>query len=218
MDPFHDEDPDIFSAVEDPADADTGVDEGPAKGRAHRSTTRNLLEWVGVVVGAVVVALVLRTFLFQTFWIPSESMEQTLVNGDRVVVNKLSYRLHDVNRGDVIVFRRPGHASESLIKDLIKRVVATEGERVTLVDGRVYIDGQLLSEPYTRGAETLPCGADEIGLGQADGMVVPDGHVLVMGDNRLHSHDGRCFGPIDEDLIIGRAFVIVWPLSNLTGL
>lgn len=218
VDPFSDEDPDIFSPAAEPS-GPTVEEDPPAKaGGSGRSTTRNLLEWVAVVVGAVLVALVFRTFLFQTFWIPSESMEQTLVDGDRVVVNKLSYRFGDVSRGDVVVFRRPENASESLIKDLIKRVVATGGEQVTLVDGRVHIDGRLLEEPYIRGAPTTPCGMDALGLGHPEGLQVPEGHVLVMGDNREHSHDGRCFGPIDEDLIVGRAFVIIWPFSNITGL
>lgn len=185
---------------------------------APKSPTRNLVEWVGVIVGAVLIAVVVRTFVFQTFWIPSESMSSTLVKDDRVLVNKLSYKLHDVNRGDVVVFERPTDLAPSEIKDLIKRVVGLPGERISITDGEVHVDGRSLSEPYINGQPTEPCAGGEAALATEAGLEIPDGQVLVMGDNRSNSDDGRCFGPIDEDLIIGRAFVIMWPLSKAGGL
>ncbi len=187
----------------------------------RKASTRNLIEWLFVLAGALVLALLVRTFAFQTFWIPSSSMAATLDTGDRVLVNKLSYRFGEPARGDVIVFERPpGETGE--IKDLIKRVIGLPGERVSIMDGSVYIDGRRLEEPYTDGQRTEPtvgCGSgDTTGIDSPSGMQVPDGHLFVLGDNRNGSHDGRCFGPIDEDLVVGRAFLIIWPPSKIGGL
>lgn len=188
-----------------------------------KSSLRNLVEWVVVIGGAITVAVVIRAFVFQTFWIPSPSMATTLVKDDRVVVNKLSYRLHDVRRGDVIVFHRPPSesGSDSAINDLIKRVVGLEGERVSILDGGVRIDGVPLQEPYTHGLETVDNGCSTGELQQLyteAGFLVPDDHVFVLGDNRVNSGDGRCFGPVDEDLIVGRAFFKIWPPGHVGGL
>lgn len=211
------EDDDIWTVgpASDPADGQL-----PAPQRS-KSSLRNLVEWVVVVGGAVLVAVLIRAFVLQTFWIPSPSMATTLVKNDRVVVNKLSYRLHDVNRGDVVVFHRPPGEPESDIKDLIKRVVGLEGERVSIRDGRVHIDGEVLEEPYTRGLQTLDNGCSQGELRQlytVEGFLIPEDHVFVLGDNRVNSGDGRCFGPIHEDLIVGRAFFKIWPPGSIGGL
>jgi signal peptidase I len=134
-------------------------------------------------------------------------MLHTLHEDDRVLVNKLSYDLHDVHRGDLVVFERPENEAAGQIKDLIKRVVGLPGERIESRDGDVYIDGDLLEEPY------LADGAETTGL---EPQTVPEGHVFVMGDNRGDSMDSRVFHAIDEDLIVGRAFVRVWPLPDLS--
>lgn len=166
---------------------------------------RGLVEWVVVLVGAVIVALLLRAFLFQAFWIPSQSMEMTLLEQDRVLVNKLSYRLHDVNRGDVIVFRRPDE-EQAEIRDLIKRVIGLPGEEVEARNNNIYIDGSLLIEPYLAPGESIP----DFGP-----TLVPANEVFVMGDNRDESYDSRFFGTVDEDRIVGRAFVLFWPLDRV---
>ncbi|MEZ5180613.1 MAG: signal peptidase I [Acidimicrobiales bacterium] len=189
-----------------------------------KSATRNTLEWIAVIAGAIVIAVVIRTFVLQTFWIPSPSMSPTLVEDDRVLVNKLSYRFHDVNRGDVIVFERPPTEPPNEIKDLIKRVVGLPGDHVSIIDGTVRIDGRELDEPYVHGLDTVYDGSclqpnvDLTGLDTDAGWEVPDGELFVMGDNRVNSHDGRCFGPIDEDLVVGRAFFIMWPPAHAGGL
>jgi signal peptidase I len=205
--------------------ADAGRPSAPVPPAAPvHSSTRNALEWVAVVAGAIVIAVVIRTFFLQTFWIPSPSMAPTLVKDDRVLVNKLSYRFGDPSRGDVIVFERPPNEPPSGIKDLIKRVVALPGERISIVEGTVRIDGRLLEEPYVDGAPTLydgGCtqpGVDLTGLDTEQGYLVPEDHLFVMGDNRLNSHDGRCFGAIDDDLVVGRAFFVLWPLGHAGGL
>ena len=194
------------------AETDLGIP-GTAAG-----TARGVLEWVGVVLGALVVALLVKQFLFAAYYIPSPSMEPTLTDGDRIVVNKLSYRLHEVNRGDVVVFRRAMPQPDG-INELIKRVIALPGETVEVVDGRVYVDGGLLLEPYltardSTGGFALPPGC----IGTPDSInrcTVPDDHVFVMGDNRRNSKDSRVFGPVAESGIVGRAFLRVWPLGDL---
>jgi signal peptidase I len=178
----------------------------PVEPEPANRTVRNLVEWVAIVVGALAVALIVKTFLIQAFLIPSLSMYPPLDVGDRVLVNKLSYQVHDVHRGDIVVFERPKGQPKSDIKDLIKRVVGLPGDTIEAKDGVVYIDGKALEEGYLVDGvttETLPR------------QEVPAGHVFVMGDNRGDSADSRVFGAIDEDTIVGRAFVRVWPLSNL---
>jgi signal peptidase I len=183
------------------------VDGDPvSKGRSASGAGRNTLEWIAIVAGALVVALVVKTFLIQAFFIPSLSMYSTLDKGDRVLVNKVSYRLHDVHRGDIVVFERPPGVPDNGIKDLIKRVVGLPGETIESRDGHVYINDELLQESYLdRGVTTV----------NLDRQKVPPGRVFVMGDNRGNSEDSRKFGPIDEDLIVGRAFIRVWPVTQV---
>lgn len=176
-------------------------------------TRRNAIEWAVVLVGAVLLALILRAVLLQAFWIPSPSMESTLLVKDRVLVNKISYRLHDINRGDVIVFRRTDAEianNPELPRDVIKRVIGLSGETVAVKDNVVTIDGVTLLEPYLdEGVVTSDFGPE----------VVPEGHVFVMGDNRELSLDSRFeTGPIAHDRVVGRAFFLFWPLDRLGSL
>ena len=201
-------------------------DDTDTRRRGQPSTTRSLIEWFLVVAGAVAVALLVRLFAVQAFYIPSESMEPTLEVNDRVLVNRLSYKLHDVNRGDVIVFEKPESlvtpAGPNEIKDLIKRVVALPGESVVFQDGNVYIDGRQLDEPYLPAGTVTQTGPGGVTWTHRctidDPCVVPAGTVWVMGDNRSNSEDSRWIGPVDQDLIVGRAFVTVWPPDRLGGL
>lgn len=186
--------------------------------RRIESSLRSLIEWVAVAVGALVVALLIKAFLLQAFYIPSESMTDTLNVNDRVLVNKLSYRIGDIERGDIVVFEKPPTAPGS-ITDFIKRVAALPGETITFVDGDVFIDGQLLNEPYLNGA-TRPNSAAIVSEGctntpAADRCTLAEGWYFVLGDNRDNSTDSRSFGPIEEDAIVGRAFLRVWPLGDL---
>jgi signal peptidase I len=122
-----------------------------------------------------------------------------------VLVNKLSYKLHDIHRGDIVVFTKP-KGEESDIKDLVKRVIALPGESVEGRDGHIYIDGKLLKEPYLPdGTETSTFGAQP----------VPSNSIWVMGDNRPASRDSRYFGPIPESSVVGRVFVRIWPPNRL---
>jgi len=178
----------------------------PPEVRKNPSGLRNALEWVVIAVGALLVAFVIKTFLLQAFYIPSLSMAPTLKVNDRVLVNKLSYDLHEVNRGDLIVFESPpDEGSET--KDLIKRVIGLPGETVESRDGRMVVDGRVLDEPYLD---------DGVMTGALEKTVIPPDHLWVMGDNRSNSRDSRFFGPIPESLVIGRAFVRVWPVTALS--
>ena len=172
-----------------------------------RSSVRSAVEWVVIVVAALLAALVIKTFLLQAFYIPSDSMNPTLVQRDRVLVNKLSYHFHDVHRGDIVVFKRPPGETDPKIKDLIKRVIALPGDTVEGRDGQILIDNRVLREPYT--AKNSP-------MGDFPAHKIPKGHYWVMGDNRGNSKDSRAFGPIPKSLIVGRAFIRVWPISNIT--
>ena len=182
-------------------------DTAPPAGRTRsRRTTRVALEWGVVLVVAVVAALLIRAFVVQPFYIPSASMEPTLKVGDRVLVNKLSYHLHSVHRGDVVVFKKPPDDDTPGITDLVKRVIGLPGETISGRNGQVYIDGKPLSEPWLpKGVTTAPFPS----------TVIPRGDYFMMGDNRGDSADSRVIGPIPGRLFIGRAFVRVWPLSRL---
>jgi signal peptidase I len=172
------------------------------------SSARAFFDWVIVIAVALLVAFVVRTFVLAHFVVEGSSMYSTLETGDRVFVNKLSYRLHDPNRGDVVVLHQITGASE---RDLIKRVIALPGETVEIRNCSVLIDGQVLKEPYLDPEVVTPtdCGGDY----SLDGTV-PENHVFVMGDNRAGSQDSRVIGPIDEDDLVGRAFVVFWPQSH----
>lgn len=176
--------------------------------RRGRRALRQAVEWTVLIGSALVIALLIQRFAFQPFWIPSASMYPTLQEGDRVIVNKLSYKLHDVHRGDIVVFEAPPGEGSPSIKDFVKRVVGLPGDEVDVHDGHVYIDGEQLPENYLpEGTITTP-GAQELP------MEVPAGSVFVMGDNRSDSRDSREFGPIPESSVVGRVFVRLWPLNR----
>ena len=187
----------------------------PTPGRRALSVA---VEWLVVLVCALGLALLLKAFLVEVFVIPSGSMEPTLMVDNRVVVYKLGYRLHDVNRGDVVVFDNPGPSAG--VDDLIKRVVAVGGETFEIRDGWVYINGDRLEEPYLQAGEaTYPKAPIPGCLNEAEPLlcVVPEGKVLVLGDSREDSRDSRFFGPVDVDAVVGRAFGKIWPPTDIGG-
>jgi len=206
----------VMAPASSPASATTPAP-GPRVEHDRGSRSRRLLiEWVVLIAVALAIAFLIKTFLFQAFYIPSESMTPTLQVGDRVLVNKLSYDFHDVNRGDIVVFEAPPAARSGGIEDLVKRAIGLPGETVTAdASGTVLINGRRLSEPYlpagtrTVFSDVAPgCGAPADG---SPGCVVPKGHVFVMGDNRSASKDARVFGPIEDSSIVGRVFLRIWP-------
>lgn len=170
------------------------------------SALRTVVEWIALIACALLVAFVVKTFIFQAFYIPSESMVPTLEVGDRVLVNKLADRLHDPNRFDIEVFLAPKGTETAEIKDLVKRVVGLPGETIEGRDGRIYIDGEVLEEPF------LPPGTQSRTFGPVE---VPPGHYFMLGDNRQFSKDSTYFGPIPRSSMIGRVFIRIWPIGRI---
>ncbi len=173
-----------------------------------------MLEWLAVVVAAVLLAVGVRTYVAQMFYIPSGSMLPTLQIGDRIVVDKLAYRVGSVHRGDIVVFARPPLVQADYT-DLVKRVIGLPGETIGLSDGHVTIDGKVLDEPWL--PRPLPQ-SEQSSVAQAFSLThpytVPAGRYFVMGDNRPDSEDSRYFGPIPANLIVGKMAFRVWPLGR----
>jgi signal peptidase I len=205
---------------------DDGIGEGAENDPTITSppTSHWVREIFLVVAFALAVALVLRLFVVQTFFIPSGSMEPTLQIGDRILVDKLAYHIHSVHRGDIVVFTRPTdeNCGGAPVNDLVKRVIGLPGETISLAGGYVYINGKKLDEtwlPASVSGVTRP-GPPEA---PADGFqqynltkpfVIPSNHFFVMGDNRTESCDSRYWGPIDRNMIVGKVDVRVWPLTS----
>lgn len=161
-----------------------------------KNTALDLLEAVTI---AVILAVVIRFFLFEPFVIPSASMEPTLVPGDRVMVNKLAYRLGEPKPGDIIVFRYPLDPRTIYIK----RLIAVGGQTVELRDGQLFVNGRKVQEAYL---PHNPGGGGDFGP-----VRVPPGTYFVMGDNRNNSQDSRVWGPVPRQNILGKAEVLFWP-------
>ena len=185
-------------------------------------SVKKAIEWLAVIVGALLVAFLIKTFLMQAYYIPSSSMTPALQIGDRVLVNKLSYEFGEVSRGDLVVFKRT-EVDTGNKTDLIKRVIATEGELLEISGGEIFItekggkDRKLLVEPYLADGVTTQGFAFE-GLcpeSEANTCLIPENFIFVMGDNRSGSRDSRYFGPVNTDDIVGRAFIRIWPLGSL---
>jgi len=186
-----------------------------------------IAELPGLLLTALVIAVVIKTFLLQPFWIPSESMLPTIEVNDRVMVNKLAYRFGEPQRGDVVVFRDPREEQieesipEAVIRsvleavgirtrgdeDLIKRVVGLPGETIEVRDNHVLVNGAPIEEAY------LP----EVFMPDEPPITVGPDEVFVMGDNRNASFDSRRFGAIPLDDLVGEAFVTIWPFSHIGG-
>ena len=199
----------------------------------ERSTLSTVVRELAVlVVTALVIAVVVKTFVAQAFYIPSGSMEPQLQINDRIVVSKISYRLHEPRRGDIVVFDAPKDDDDggddsalparilrTIVQSIglappstdeyIKRVVALPGERVAARSGRVFVDGRELIEPY------LP---DRTTTSDFEEVDVPPGTVFVLGDNRGNSADSRIFGAVPESTVVGRAFARVWPVADASFL
>lgn len=186
-------------------------------GRSRTSDSfRAVRDWVVVLVVALLVALGIRTFVLQQFYISGPSMETTLFQPNRVLVNKLSYRFGDIDRGDVVVFDRvTSNGRDVQHDDLIKRVIGLPGESVSIKGCVVYVDDKQLDEPYLPDRDTQQ--SDLVSRCRQPEMAavsIPAGQVFVLGDNRPQSMDSRVFGPVDKKSIIGRAFVVIWPISR----
>jgi signal peptidase I len=174
-----------------------------------RSRARTVLEWLIVVAIAVLISLLVRTYVFQTFSIPSGSMEPTLLIGDRIVVSKLSVEFGTIHRGDILVFKAPPAVRSDCgddVADLVKRVIGLPGDHLTSKGNTIYVNGQPLKQPWTHDEPiSRPIGK----------VTVPANHYFMMGDNEPGSCDSRYWGSIPRSSIIGKAFLRIWPLSRI---
>jgi len=161
-------------------------------------------ETIETVLWALVLALILRYFVVQAFWIPSGSMIPTLVPGDRVLVSKFWYHFQPPKRGQIVVFKYPLDPK----RDFIKRVIGLPGEVVSMEEGVVYIDGEPLAEPYVKNHDSF----------NMKPVKVPENAYFVMGDNRPNSQDSRFWGFVPKENLIGPAFFRYWPLSRIGGI
>jgi signal peptidase I len=175
----------------------------PAASSGASSLLREVFE---VVVLAVILYFGI-SFAVQAVHVEGLSMYATLDDNDYLIANKIDYRLHAPQRGDIIILRPPTDNS----KDFIKRVIALPGEKLLIRDGTVYINGHKLDEPYLPEAWTTFNNWPGDGT---DGRVIPPNQYFVMGDNRNKSQDSRIFGPIGRDRIDGRAWFRIWPLDH----
>ena len=173
-----------------------------------------VIEMVITVAVALAVALLLRTFVFEVYEVPTGSMLETIQEGDRLVGEKVTYRYSEPKQGDIVTFSNPDGSDTTLIK----RVIATGGQTVNLVDGVVYVDGVALDEPYTLGKASYPLDYSLTGVSVSFPYTVPEGSVWVMGDNRTNSLDSRYFGAVSVDDITSRAVFIFWPFSDAQSL
>jgi signal peptidase I len=169
----------------------------PSQARRAGRLARELAE---TIVPAIIIALLIHVFLAQATRVFGQSMEPNLHTNMRLVVEKVSYRMHSPDRGDIVVLRvRPGDEL------LIKRIIGLPGDEVAIHDGQVYVNGNALDEPYL----------NQNTRGNLAPRVVPPLHVFVMGDNRRASNDSRSFGPVHIDNIVGRAWFSYWPMGNI---
>ena len=165
------------------------------------SVFSELKDWIGSIVIAVVLAMLIRTFIVELYVVDGPSMRPTLESEERLVVNKFIYRFHPPQKGEILVFQYPRDPS----RDFIKRVIATPGDTIEIHEGRVLVNDQLLTEDYIL----------EKTRSEYPKSTVPEGRVFVMGDNRNNSEDSRFadVGFVPYDLIKGKAMIVFWPIS-----
>lgn len=194
--------------------------------------------WVGLaelldsaLVALALVFFIIKPFVLQAFFIPSGSMKDTLLLGDRLVVSRFAYRFGDPQRGDIVVFKAPPQADESQA-EFIKRLVGLPGDRIKVEKGTLIVNGVPVEEPYIRERPhqrtparpepgPLHTRRDYLGFDwyyEDDQVVVPDGYYFMMGDNRNQSRDGRVWGYVPREAIVGRAILIFWPPARIRGL
>ena len=170
--------------------------------KEKKDWSKELKEWVVSIGAAVLIALMIRTFIVELYVVDGPRMRPTLQHDERLVVNKFIYYVRDPNKGEIIVFRYPSDTS----RDFIKRVIATAGDTIEIKDGRVYVNDQLQREDYIL----------EKTQGEYSKATVPEGTVFVMGDNRNNSEGSRFsdVGFVPLDLVKGKAVLIFWPTED----
>jgi signal peptidase I len=163
-----------------------------------------LFDWGETIIVAFIMALIIRAFFLQVFWIPSSSMEPTLEIKDRIVVNKIAYHFRQPRRQEIVVFRQV-NPPDSIKRDLIKRMIGFPGETLQVKEGLIYLNGVSLEETHTMNNDYSDFGP----------VKIPADSYFVMGDNRPASADSRYWGFLPKKNLIGPAFIRIWPLSKL---
>jgi signal peptidase I len=170
---------------------------------APRTTGGGFHSWVRDLLVSIAVSTFIIVFLYQPVRVEGTSMLPMLEDQDRLFINKIAYRMGDIQRGDVVVFQYPRDHSKSYIK----RVIALPGDRLRIEDGKVFVNGKRLQEPYVPSRFTDDRSQPE--------MVLPSNEYFVMGDHRSISSDSREFGPVDRELIYGKAVFVYWPMEQV---
>ena len=166
-------------------------------------------EWGSSILVALVLTLIIRTYVIQAFKIPSGSMRPTLIEGDKLFVNKYIYRFHKPERGDIIVFKYPVDPK----KDFIKRLTGFGGENIEIRDGKIYVDGQVINDPKSFG-KFYYYNHDPYG-GPNDKIKIPEGFFYVLGDNSANSTDSRFWGFVPKKNVLGKAIFRWWPPKRI---
>ena len=190
--------------------ASTADQARPADTRRAARRGRAAAETAALVVVVVLLALAVRAFGYQTFWIPSTSMVPTLQEGDRILVQKAFFNWHDLHQGDIVVFARPprDHCGGPADSDLVKRIIALPGQTIYSAGNTVYVNGRPLAEPYLPRID--PLGPPIPDASRLHPFRVPAGDFYVLGDNRQISCDSRFWGPITGRSIVGRVVLLLW--------
>jgi signal peptidase I len=178
------------------------------------SMSRRLLEWLAILLVALLGAFAVRAYVFQTFYIPSGSMEPTLHVGDSIVVSKLSVEWGTIHTGDVLVFRRPArlNCGGESVAYLVKRVIGLPGQRLYSQGNIIYVNGHALKQNWTHNE---PIGPVAVGNGRTDPVVVPANSYFMMGDNEANSCDSRYWGAVGRNLVVGKVVARIWPPSRI---
>ena len=185
------------------------MDAGQHANSGKPGIIRHCISFLVIIAVVLVCSYGIRTYMIEPFEVPSGSMEDTIMTGDMVFAEKVSYLVGSPHQGDIVVFSDPQIPS----RVLIKRVVATGGQTVDLIDGVVYVDGVAQHESYIQGESYPLSTAGNVYLSYP--YTVPSDCVWVMGDNRENSADSRYFGPITTSTVFGRAIVTYWPLNHI---
>ena len=191
--------------IDQNTDPASDVNPGPDRVEpGQKSTARSHLRlWVRDILISVAASFLIITFLYQPVRVEGTSMQPELRDQDRLFINKFAYHFENISRGDVVVFHYPLDPSKSYIK----RIIALPGDTLSVDEGRVYVNGQRIEEPYVprsfRDRRSIP------------EIVIPRGDYFVMGDHRSISSDSRDFGPVARDLIYGKAAFVYWPADNM---
>lgn len=183
-----------------------------------KNKSNEMMDWLKIFIIALLFTLIVRLFIFSPVLVDGESMLPTLEDRDRMIVNKITYKFKEPDRFDIVIFHAPDE------RDFVKRVIGLPGEHIEVNDNTLYVDGEEMEQPFMNSEEnaeiTFPNITEDFTfdvISQGNYDVIPEGYVLVLGDNRRHSRDSRdhTIGLVDMDEIVGKTNIIYWPLKRI---